>query len=185
MVRSIKIYPRQSSISSLELNPNTYIVTGVSSSMQYMAQGGTSWTSISGTSLNLSSYAQSDQEVPIMIRMKSTSTTSPSTPYTILLPKLAAAPTTLSIDYEAEKIVGFQPNLTYQYRIDNASWSNISLSNLTFAISSKITSANRILGIRIAGTDSTKLSGEWQVTLPARPAAPTAPAFIYNDPSSS
>lgn len=183
-VASIRIYPRGSVPEGISINPNTYIATGVSTAMQYFVEGGTSWKSISGTTLNLREYALNDKEVTVKFRTKATSTTCASKPLVQVLPKLASAPNTLALDFANETITGFQLGQTYQYRIGTGSWGNVTLTNQVFSIKSLISStADKLLSIRAVGSDTVQATDAWQVTLPKRPAAPTTCAFTYNDAS--
>lgn len=184
-ITPINLYPRSPQPENITVNSNTYIVSGVSSSLQYFVEGDTGWRSIgSTTTLNLREFAKGDTEVCVKFRTKSTSTTLPSRPYILYLPKLAPAPNTLRVDYANEKIVGFQSGLTYQYRLGTGKWYNITLNNLEYAISGFIvTNGDRPLSIRVAGTDTVQATDAWNTTLPKRIAAPTTCVFTYNDES--
>ena len=184
LVTSIRIYPRGPVPEGVVINPNTYIATGVSTSMQYFVEGNTSWWNISGTTLNLLGYAQSDKEVTVKFRSKATSSTCLSKPLVLTLPKLASAPSTLALDFASETITGFQPDQSYQYRIGTGKWGNVTLSNQAFSIKNLVLSTgDRLLSIRSVGSEGAQATDAWQVTLPKREAAPTNFVFVYNDES--
>lgn len=182
-VVSITLYPRGAEPTGITVDPNTYIASGVSSTMQYLGAGDISWKSISSSTVNLSNYALAGQEATVLFRTKSTSSTSVSKPVSITLPALADTPV-LFLDYANEKVTGFQSGLSYQYRIGTGSWTSFTPTNLEYSISSKIsTSSEKVLSIRVAGNSTTQQSNPWTVTLPIRPATPSTCAFVYNDPT--
>lgn len=181
-VKTIKLYPRADmpDETSLQVNPNTYVLTGVTSSMQYKGPEDTAWKAISGTSVNLSNYAKNGETVEIQVRTKSSTGKSYSKYVSVYLDPPAAAPSTLALDYYNEKITGFQSGVTYQYKIGSGTWKSLAPKNLEYSIASLITTKDQELSIRAAGTATSQMSGAWTVTLPARIAAPAC-AFIYND----
>lgn len=180
--KEIKLYAREPQPTGIMLDSNTYIVSGVSSSMQYMGPDDKTWRSISTKTVNLSEYASGSQEVAVKFRTKNTSTTSPSKPVIVTLPTLAPAPSTLKVDYMNECVTGFDSNVKYQYRLGTGSWQSVSLKNGSFSISSLIsTSSDKVLSIRTAPATGSQMSDAWTVTLPAKPKTPTDCKFIYND----
>lgn len=182
-VKTIKLYPRadKPDKTKLSVDPNTYILTGVTSSMQYKGPEDTAWKAISGTSVNLSNYAKSDATVTIWVRTKSSTGKSYSTPVPMELPPAAPSPE-LDIDYYNEKITGFQSGVTYQYKLGTGTWKSFTPKNNEFSIASLITSKEQKISIRSAGTADSQMSGTWEESLPARIAAPAC-AFVYNDPA--
>ena len=182
-VMPIKLYPRRAAPEGIEFDSNTYIATGVAKSMQYFVEGSSSsWRSVSGTSVNLREYARADRDVIVRFRSKSTSTASVSKSVIISLPRLAASPDTLHVDFANQQIVGFQSNRTYQYRTGTGAWKALTLNNGAFSVSGIISTAEDVLlSIRIVGTDTVQASDAWQVNLPKRPASPTTAKFVYNN----
>lgn len=183
-VKTINLYPRADApdISKLSVNQNNYVLTGVTSSMQYKGPDDTAWKAISSTSVNLSNYAKNGETVEIQVRTKSSTGKSYSKPVAIILEPPAPAPSTLVIDYYNEKITGFQSGVTYQYKIGTGSWKSLTPKNNEFSIESLIASKEQDINIRIAGTADSKMSGTWTRPLPARIAAPDC-SFVYNDPA--
>lgn len=182
-VQTIKLYPRadEPDDAKLSVDQNTYILTGVTSSMQYIGPGDTAWKAITGTSVNLSNYVKSVDPVMIKVRTKSSTGKSYSNPVEKWLDPPAPIPN-LDIDYPKEKIIGFQNGLTYQYKIGTGAWKSLTPKNNEFSIAGLITSKAQDISIRIAGTTDTKMSAPWPYKLPARIAAPAC-AFVYNDPA--
>lgn len=175
------LYPRGNEPTGLTVNPNTYVVSGVNNTMQYLGPGDTAWRNISVTAIDMSYYARGDQEAQILFRTKATNTTAISKSVAVTLPRLASAPV-LSLDYKNEKVTGFQSNLIYQYRTGTGSWRALNLTNQEAFINGLISgSADVLLSIRAAATDTSRLTDAWQVTLPKRVAAPSTVSFVYND----
>lgn len=180
--KTIKVYPRadKPDDAKLSVDQNTYILMGVTSSMQYIGPGDTAWKAISGTSVNLSNYVKNGDTVTIWVRTKSSTGKSYSTPVPKHLEPPAPAPNTLDIDCYNEKITGFQNGVKYQYKIGTGSWTSLTPKNNEFSIASLITSKDREISIRIPGTADSKMSGKWTEQIPARIPAPDC-SFVYND----
>ena len=80
----------------------------------------------------------------------------------------------------AISIVGLL-NGEYQYSTDNSSWTNLSITNGNWDVSSLLSSSSKKVYLRKAATDSTPVTAATEITLPARPSAPNTLSVIYND----
>ena len=100
-------------------------------------------------------------------------------PIEFTVPKLLDGPTG-TIDYTNESIVGLL-NGEYQYSTDNSSWTNLSITNGNWDVSSLLSSSSKKVYLRKAATDSTPVTAATEMTLPARPSAPNTLSVIYND----
>lgn len=180
---TFNLYPRSPEPTLPVLNSNTYVFSGMTSSIQYLLPGDKSWRTTSSATLNVSAYALADESVRIYFRSSGTKTTMVSKPLYIDLPRLAAAPV-LHLDYKNETVTGLQTGVVYQYRTGTGTWKTLSFKDGTANISGCISgSADVLLSIWAAATEISRLTDAWQVTLPKRPAAPSAVSFEFNNPS--
>lgn len=108
----------------------------------------TGWKSLSGTSLNLQSYASGERDVKIYVRLKPTNSASASLPMEIVIPKLALGPAG-RIDYFNEAVVDLV-NQNYQYSVNGSSWTGLTISDGQWDISKLITANPRTLYLRKA-----------------------------------
>ena len=179
----ITLYSRLQTPTALKFNPVTFVLTGTSSSMQYRVKDAASWTSISLTSVNLSSLVNNVSETIIEARYKPTTTNSASHTVDITLPKLAPAPSSLSVDLANELITGCVTGKTYQYSTNGSSWTNVTAANGSFSITSLISTTAKTLYVREAATSTTPYTDSVQFSIPARPAAPSTSVgkMVYND----
>lgn len=74
-IRTVNLYVRAPMPTNLTIDDNTYIVSGVDSNMQYLAPTETYWRSVSGRTVDVSSYAKSDSSVTILFLSRSTLST--------------------------------------------------------------------------------------------------------------
>ncbi len=183
-VKEIDIYQRDEEPKGIILNPNTYVVSGTTTSMQYLVENEEKWTSVAKSTVDLSKYA-SDKPVTVKFRTKKSSNKSPSKSVLISLPALSEAPSNLKLNYSDETVSGFSQDKQYQYRTTSTgSWSKVSIKDNVFSISTLIpSSGEKLLQIRIAPTENTQISQSWKVTLSARPVVSDECKLIYNDVS--
>lgn len=183
--KSILIYPRLAAPTSVAYDKANILLTGINSTMQYRLESSTSWTSLSGTTLNLLSKASAEKDIKVLVRYKPTSANSASLPVEFIIPKLLDGPS-CSIDYINEKIVGLDDNQAYQYFIGTnpsttANWISMPTVNGGFDISNIAASTSKNINIRKAATSDNPITNYTTLNLPARKAAPTAPCFVYNN----
>jgi hypothetical protein len=184
-VRILNIYPRLAAPAGVTYNPVTIALNGTSSAMQYKLSTATSWTSISATSVNLKSLVSSTDDVSVQIRNKPTSTASASQSLNFTIPQLLSGPE-CDIDFLDQSVSGLTDGVAYQYYIGTnpsvtSSWTNLTVVNGKFDLTSLITTSNRTLNIRKAETSTTPLSNYTTLTVNAKPAAPANLTFVYND----
>lgn len=86
-VKAFTLYSRGARPSTLIYNSATNSLSGCSTSMQYRLDTATSWTAISGTTLNLQSYASADRDVKVYVRTKATNTAAASLPVEVITPQ--------------------------------------------------------------------------------------------------
>ena len=173
------IHSRSQAPSGLQYDPVTSTLTGYTTAMQFQSDTGTTWTSLSGTSWNLAKYARADRDVEIYVRYKPTSTASASLPAIITIPQLSPEPVG-SVDYRNEAIVNLQDG-NYEYSFNATGWSAVTVTNGIWDISTRIKSTPVTIYLRWAATDTAPASAYSTFSIPARPAAPSTPKFIYND----
>ena len=172
------LYARGAKPTTLVYNANDTI-TGCSKYMEYRLETATSWSSISGSTLNLQNYAQADKNIKVYVRLKATSIAAASQAVEFTIPKLMPGPTG-TLDYAKEMIVGLS-NGAYQYSTNGTSWSNTTVSNGTYNLSGTISSSNKKFYLRKAATSTSSITAATVFDIPARPAYPTSPMFVYND----
>ena len=183
--KSIVIYPRLAAPAAVSYNKASISLSGVSSSMQYRLETSTSWTAISGSTLNLISYASTENDVKVLVRYKPTTANSASLPVEFIIPKLLDGPNCY-IDYSNERIAGLDNNTAYQYyvgtspSVTSTSWKTAAITDGGFDVSDIVSTSAKTLNIRKAATANEPITNYITLTLPARSSAPTTPAFVYN-----
>jgi hypothetical protein len=183
IAKEILLYPRLSAPTGIMYNPVTCIVNGVANTMQYKQAGATSWTNISGNSLNVESILSDSADIVINVRYKPTTTASASFPVTVTLNQLPTAPS-LAIDYVNDVVQGFEVGSSYQYNTNGSktSWSSVTLTNNEWNMFSLMTTSAKTFYIRKVATSTMPATAPTTISTPARTTAPSAPSFIYNDP---
>ncbi len=182
--KTFTLYPRSTAPTGFTYNPVTCVVSGVSTAMQYTTPGA-NWVYITSSTLNVEQYLSGTSTSVILIRRSATSTSSASNPTEVTLNQLAVGPS-LASDLTREVVTGFVSGKSYQYNITGSktSWSNVSLSNNEFVITNFISSSSNVnLYIREAKTSTVPATAPTIVSIPMRPAAPSTPVFVYNNPS--
>jgi hypothetical protein len=182
--RVITLYPRAATPTGIAFNPITGYVSGLNATMQYRVQGSTSWTNITGASLDVRTMLSATSDVILGIRVKPVDgSLSASLPVLVTLPQLQPGPS-LSLDLGQELITGFDSAKSYQYNTTGSAttWTTVPLTNNAFNIYSLLlTYQYTTIYIREAATSTVPATAATLFTAPVRPAAPTSPAFIYND----
>jgi len=184
-VRTIVIYSRLQQPAALQFSDVTFYLSGTASTMQYQLQGASasSWTNITSTTVDLSSLVKANVQTTIMVRYKPTTSNSASESVAITLPMLNPAPNGLTVDLANELISGCVSGKVYQYSINASSWTSVTATNNSFSITGLITTSARNLYIREAATSTTPYTDYATINIPARPTAPTAGMFVFNDSS--
>lgn len=175
--KAITLYPRSEQPTTVVYDPIAIKLTGCTSSMQYSVDSGT-WKAISGSTVLLQNFAQSDRAVTVYVRMKPTSTMAASRAVEITIPPLTNGPVG-RVDYTNEAIVGLE-NGKYQYSTTGSSWTALTVSNGQWNISNLISTSARTLHLRWAATSTTPISGATLFNIPARPATPSSLTFDYS-----
>lgn len=173
----ITLYARSAPPSTLKFDSIALTLSGGSSSMEYKGDSDDTWRRLSTSPISLQTYAQGDREVKIYVRTRATSTSAASKPIEFIIPQLSAAPTG-RIDYSREAIVELS-NGEYQYSKNGTSWTSLTIENNQWDISNQISSSEKTLYLRWAATDTTPISASTVFEIPARPTAPSTPAFDY------
>ena len=183
--KTITIYPRLAAPTSIAYDRANILLTGINSTMQYRLESSTSWSSLSGTTLDLLSKASAEKDIKVLVRYKPTTANSASLPVEFIIPKLLDGPS-CSIDYINEKIVGLDDNQAYQYFIGTnpkttSSWISMKISNGSFDISGIAASTSKTINIRKAATTDEPITNYTTIILPARKTAPTTTVLEYNN----
>lgn len=183
--KTITIYPRLTAPTAVVYNGASISLSGVSNKMQYKFETSTSWTTFTGTTFSLLSYASKEQDVKIFVRYSPTTTNAASLPVEFTIPKLLDGPS-CNIDYTNEMITGLDDNTSYQYFIGTnptttSKWLAMQTVNGNFDISGIVASTSKTINIRKAATADEPISNYTTLILAARRAAPTTPAFEYNN----
>lgn len=175
------LYPRGGRPASLVYDFGANVLNGCSSAMEYRLDTATSWTGLSNKALPLQSYAKIDRDVKVYVRTKATATAAASLPVEFTIPQMLAGPVG-TVEFLTESIAGLE-NGTYQYSTNASSWSNITITNGRWDISTLISTSSRTLYLRKAATGTTPITAYTAFKIPARPSAPSTPTFVYNDAS--
>lgn len=179
----LNIYPRRAMPTGLKLDPNTYVLTGVTSEMQYRGEG-KNWDGVGyiSKSLYLVNYAKEDMEGFVEVRMAAGKTSSASLPQKITLQKMSPKISGLTIDYHGEVITGFNPNEKYLYKESNfSSWSSADVVNGKMNVASIASISKEVtLDLRQASSSHAPIGAITKITLPKVLPAPTAAKFVYN-----
>lgn len=179
LIKSFTLYPRLAAPTSVVFNPAPLTLTGCSSSMQYRTDAQTAWTNLSGSTLNLTNIASAERDVVVYVRAKPTTRNAASKPVEFTIPKLLDGPTG-TVDYDNEIISGLESG-TYQYSLNSTSWTNLTITDGTWKLSSLITTSARTIYLRKAATATTPITASTVFKIPRRPVAPSTPKFIYDD----
>jgi hypothetical protein len=184
-IRTFTVLPRLATPTGVTYNPVTMTLSGTSSSMQYKLSTATSWSSISSSTVNLKSLASSTSDVVVELRYKPTNSASASQIINFTVAQLLPGPD-CEIDYINQKLTGLSNDIQYQYYIgsspsSSSSWTNMTVVDGAFDLTSLITTSNRIFNIRKSETTTSPYSNYTTLTISAKPVAPTTPTFIYND----
>lgn len=177
--KTFTLYSRGAAPTTLVYNSAANSLSGCSTAMQYRLDSSTAWTAITGTTLSLQKYASVDRDVKVYVRTKATTTAAASLPVEFVIPQMVVGPTG-TISYLDEAIVGLS-NGNYQYSTNGTSWAALTITNESWDISSLIGTSAKTLYLRKAATDTAPVSAYTSFSIAARPVAPTAPKFIYND----
>ncbi len=179
-----KLYSRHN-LSLISFDSVTYLLTGTNKSMQYLLEGENTWKAFGNEPINFSTSTWKDKNRNLFVRMQPTSTNSASLSQTIVLEKLAPAPTGFQIDYLNEALTGFDSGGKYQYKLSGESankWRDIILQNGSFNVSPLILSTETTsIDIRQLKNVSGNTTDIAKIVLPKRPSAPTEAKVIYND----
>lgn len=173
------LYPRGEKPANLVYDTGTNSINGCSSAMEYRLETSTSWTGLSNKALSLQSYAKPDRDVKVYIRTKATTTAAASLPVEFTIPQMLNGPVG-TVEFLTESISGLE-NGTYQYSTNASSWYSITVTNGKWDISSLISTSSKTLYLRKAATSTTPITFYTTFKIPARPSAPSTPAFVYND----
>ena len=179
LIKSFTLYPRLAAPASVVFNPAPLTLTGCSSSMQYRTDAQTTWTNLSGSTLNLTNIASAERDVIVYVRAKPTTKNAASKPVEFTIPKLLDGPTG-TVDYDNEIISGLEAG-AYQYSLNGTSWTNLTITDGTWKLSSLITTSARTIYLRKAATSTAPITASTVFKIPRRPVAPSTPKFIYND----
>lgn len=179
----VLIYPRSPLPNTLNYNRVTGILEGSTGAMELRKKGTEKWTACTANN-SLIKYLSETEDVIIEVRTKAVANSYfPSKTIEFTLPKLAQAPV-LSLDYENEKLSGFEDGAQYEW--GTGTLKDAQIVNGTLDISSMIsTSEVRYIYVRKKSTDTEIFSAKARFKLPARAAAPKTPSFISNDPNNA
>ena len=154
---------------SVVLNYSTEKITGVSTSMEYSINNGTSWSTCTGTEINISSLISNTTSLTIKVRTKATSSAPASDANSFILPKRASAPSA-TLSYATEKLSGVTTAM--EYSIDD--WmTKDSVTSSTYDVSSLIPAngeSSKTLKVRIKATSTAFSSQAKSITLKSRQA---------------
>lgn len=184
--KTITLYSRAITPTTVVYNPVAISMTGTASTMQYRVSTASSWTSISGTTVSLLPKVSSEEDVIVYVRYKPTSTKAASRPVIITVPKLLAGPVA-EISYISEQLVGLDDSIAYEYTtvsspaVNSTSWTDMSVVNGGFDISGILSSSStKTISIRKAATATAPITYYTTISLPKRGTAPSV-SFVYND----
>jgi hypothetical protein len=172
-VRSIDV-PGEGEVfpKGLALDTRSETVTGVSSLMEFSTNG-TSWTTISSSTLNISNMipaANASSDVTLRVRYRAAGGSPASFAVNILIPRRPAAPTGVRFDGLTESInatalMEFRVGTTGDFSVVPAGDTSIPVS---------IGTASQVYQVRVRAADTTFVSATHAVTVPVRAAAPNA-----------
>ena len=86
-IKTVTLYPRAAKPTGVAFNTATSTLTGFSSKLQYKIGEDGSWKTSSKSSIDLSSYVSTTEDVNLYVRTKYTSTASSSKPIQFVIPK--------------------------------------------------------------------------------------------------
>mgnify|MGYP006876754790 CR=1 FL=1 len=179
----ITLYKRLAPPANVTLDLVTFKLMGTSSDMEYKTDDMESWKSASSSTTDLKDKASAEKDVIVQVRFKATTTSAFSKSVTFTIPKLSAAPTGLSTDYQLETIVGFDTAKSYEYSTSpTGTYRVVTLSDKgEFTLGSLITSSKKTLYFRERASEERPFSAYAKIDIPARRALPSTIKFVYNN----
>jgi hypothetical protein len=184
--KTFTLYPRLSSPSGVTYNPVSIALSGTNSAMEYRLSTATSWSSISGSTVNLISLISTTEDQTIYVRNEATSTSAASEYISFTIPMLIEGPD-CTLNTDTETISGFESDTEYEYTTTanptySSTWYDLDISDVLCDISSQIsTSNNKTIHIRKSATSTTPATNFTSIALPKREAAPAEAIFNYTD----
>ena len=174
----VQLVSRPAAPTTVQFDAETFMLTGVTQSMQWSVQGSGTWTNVRGASVDLLHLRTNDADIVVLVRFFNTANAA-SHPVSFTLPRtVAPTPSDMFVDTMGERIVGGTRGVRYEHSFDAVNWTEVTVGNDgSFSITSLITTDSRELHIRESGAASYAT-----ITIPGRPAAPEVPRFIFNHP---
>ena len=185
--RSITVPARRAAPRGVAYNGSRDLITGVSVTMQYSLDGGSSWANVTGTTIPRS--ALGDGATTVLIRTRASSARPASSQTSIDVPSAATpssapapgSPNGLFLNILNETIENVSTLM--EYSTNGSRWRSIS-TGTSLPISSLIRSAasrnDTTLYIRYKAAGGAAASVPTIIVLPRRPAAPTAAAAAFD-----
>jgi hypothetical protein len=169
MVRSILVSARRAA-PNVVYNGSTDTITGVSATMEFSLNNGTSWASVTESNIPRSVFG--DTAGTIIIRIAATETVPSSSIASVAVPAVATmTPAGVVLDMRNETVTGVSN--TMEFSTNGTSWTAITASPLN--ITNLISAVNDVtLRIRYRAANGEPASLSANIILSQRPAAPVA-----------
>jgi hypothetical protein len=165
-----------------EINYPQELVTGTSNFMEYSINNGKTWVAITSSELNIETLIPAStvtNDLTMQIRVKATTTEPASLATDLAIQRRPATPSENDVKFDGISETVLVDD-TLEYRMGTTG-DFTSVSDGETFIPVDVAEASHSYQIKVKATDTTFASAARTITVPARPAAPTAVYDIIND----